>query len=207
MFDLRPEEKTVFDILDTPEKIQDFLDRIPRNFEKQGDTLHSPRMVLTHRKAHCFEGALLAAAVLLHHKKRPLLLDLQAEKRLDDSHVVTLYKQNGYWGAISKTNHASLGWRDPIYKTPREVALTYFHEYFNEAGAKSLRTFATYDPTLITREWVTDERPLLWLHKELDVVRHTPFIPRKNAPFLRRATPLERKAGSILAWKRNDTRT
>lgn len=207
MFDLDPKEREIFDRLDTPEKIQDFLDRLPRNFEKEGDTLHSPRMVLRNKKAHCFEGALFAAAILLHHKRPALLLDLQADKRLDDSHVVALYKMNGYWGAISKTNHASLGWRDPIYKTPREVALTYFHEYFNDAGMKSLRSYATFDPLRLEDDWVSAERPLLYLHPIFDALRHTPFIPKKNTPHLRRATPLEREAGGIIAWKRSDSRT
>jgi hypothetical protein len=207
MESLTAKERALFQKLSTPAKIQDFLDRLPRNFEKEGDTLHSPRMVLRHRKAHCFEGALFAAAILGFHQKDAILLDLVADKRHDDSHVVTLYRQNGYWGAIAKSNHASLGFRDPIYTTPREVALTYFHEYFNDAGIKTLRSYGLLDSRKLKEGWVTAEEPLLHFHKLLDALPHTPFVPKENKRHIRRANALERRAGRLLAWKRNDPRT
>src|SRR3954471_11918592 len=104
MFNLTKDELKVLRKLNTPIKIQDFLDTLPINFEKLGDTQMSPRRVLREKKAHCIEGALLAATALWLHGKEPLLLDLKAVPH-DDDHVVALYKINGLWGAISKTNH------------------------------------------------------------------------------------------------------
>lgn len=128
MFDLTKKELVILRRLTTPIKIQNFLDSIPRNHEKQGETYLSPRQVLKQNKAHCFEGALVAALALWLQGERPLLFDLKAEG--DDDHVVALYKRNNYWGAISKTNHATLRFRDPVYRNLRELALSYFHEYF-----------------------------------------------------------------------------
>lgn len=204
---LTDRERALFEKLSTPSKIQDFLDKLPRNFEKRGDTLHSPRMVLKHKKAHCFEGALFAAAALRFHGQNAVLLDLQADKRRDDSHVVTLYKTNGYWGAIAKSNHASLGFRDPIYKTPHEVALTYFHEYFDYNGIKTLRSYACLDSEKLGATWVTEEEPLFRFHKLLDLLPHTSFVPKENRRLIRRAGALERRAGRLMAWKRKDPRT
>lgn len=126
MYGLTPKEYQFLKRLNTPNKIQDYLDTLPINYEKSGETYHSPRFVLQHKKAHCLEGALLAAVALMIQGYKPLLLDLRTTSR-DTDHVVASENFNGYWGAISKTNHAVLRYRDPIYKTPRELALSYFH--------------------------------------------------------------------------------
>ena len=107
MFGFNKEEMRILRSLDTPQKIQDFLETLRINFEPGGDTLMSPRVVLRERRAHCIEGALIAATALWMHGEKPLLLDLKALD-IDYDHVVALYKKNGYWGAISKTNHAAL---------------------------------------------------------------------------------------------------
>ena len=99
--------------LSTPEKIQDFLNSLPFNFEKNGETHSSVRYALKRGSVHCFEGALIAAAALWIRGEKPLILDL-VTVRPDLDHVVTLFKRGGYWGAISKTNHAVLRYRDPI---------------------------------------------------------------------------------------------
>jgi hypothetical protein len=138
---LSKEETLLFKKLKTPGTIQDYLDSLPSNFERRGETSRSPRLVLAHKEAHCFEGALFAAAVLWYHGKKPLLLDLKTG-RGDFDHVVTLFKTNGYWGAISKTNHAVLRFRDPLYKTIRELALSYAHEYFLDNGKKTLLSYS-----------------------------------------------------------------
>lgn len=115
--------------LSTPIKIQDFLDSLPMNWEKKGDTHMSPRRVLATRKAYCIEGALLAAAALWIHGEPPLLMNLSSLfGKGDVDHVIALYKRADYFGAVSKTNHATIRFRDPIYRTPRELALSYFHE-------------------------------------------------------------------------------
>src|SRR3989338_6552129 len=127
MFGLSKKELAIFKKLNTPIKIQDFLDKIPMNWEKKGETYFSPRRALEARKMHCLEGAIFAATALWLQGEKPLLLDLKAKG--DDDHVVALYRRNGYWGAISKTNHAALRFRDPVFKTLRELAVSYFHEY------------------------------------------------------------------------------
>ena len=138
--DLTGEERKLFHRLNNPYKIQDFLDKISINFEEKGDTLFSPRKVILKRKAHCLEGALFACAVLLFHGYETYLLDLQPGPK-DDGHAVALFKQRSKWGAISKTNHAVLRFRDPVYESPRELVMSYFHEYFLDSGQKTLRTY------------------------------------------------------------------
>ena len=120
---LSPAEHGVFKKLSTPQKIQDYLDHLPINFELVGETLYSPRRVLQENKAHCVEGALFAAAALCYHGQPPLLLDIQTTAD-DYDHVLALFKEEGRWGAISKTNHTILRWRDPVYKNPRELAMS-----------------------------------------------------------------------------------
>ena len=115
MLGLNKSELKIFSRLSTPIKIQDFLDSLPINFEPNGETYMSPRRALKAKKIHCFEGALLAATALWLKGELALLLDLKAAAPEED-HVVTLYKRHGYWGAISKTNHAALRFRDQVYK-------------------------------------------------------------------------------------------
>ena len=123
---LTPAERRLFARLDTPQKIQDYLDTLPVNFEPDGDTIMSPRRMLMAKAAHCAEGALFAVAVLMFHGKQAALVDLRA-RPTDHDHVIAVFKQNGLWGAISKTNHSILRWRDPIYKSVRELAMSYSH--------------------------------------------------------------------------------
>ncbi len=123
MFGLTKAEERVLRELNTPSKIQDFLNGLAINHEKKGETYLSPRRVLVERKAHCLEGALLAATALWIAGQKPLLMDLRTLEN-DDDHVVALYRTNGYWGAISKTNHSVLRFRDPIYRTLRELTLS-----------------------------------------------------------------------------------
>ena len=123
--------------LDSAPKIQDFLDDIPMNF---GEACRSPLLVLQKRTAHCMEGATLAGAAFWYHGKKPLLLYLKTTDG-DQNHVVALFKENGLWGAVSKTNHAVLRYRDPVYKTIRELALSYFNEYFLDSGRKTMIGF------------------------------------------------------------------
>src|SRR5262245_21044002 len=116
--------------LSSPEAIQDFISSIPNNFDKGADTCRSVAGVLKHRRAHCFEAAYVAAAALWMAGYKPLLMDMQAKG--DDDHVIAIFKVRGHWGAISKSNHVWLRWRDPVYKNLRELAMSYFHEYTNK---------------------------------------------------------------------------
>ena len=115
--------------LNTPAKVQDFLNTLLFNFEEEGDTLKSPIMTLREGKAHCMEGALLGAYILSIHGCKPLILHLKTTKG-DFDHVIALFQESGYWGALSKTNHAVLRYREPVYRNVRELVMSYFHEYF-----------------------------------------------------------------------------
>lgn len=203
MFGLSPKELKLLTQLSTPQKIQTYLDRLPINFETDGETLMSPRRLMREKRAHCMEGALFAALALLVHGKKPLLLDLKTHPD-DDEHVVTLFKINGYWGAISKTNHAVLRYRDPVYKTVRELALSYFHEYFlNKNGKKTLVSYSRpYDLSVLGNGWITEEKDLWHIAKALDRIPHFPVVPKKNKRLLRPASTIERTAGTLTEWKR-----
>ena len=208
MFGLTPEELAIFKELTTPHKIQDYLDTIPANLSKRGDTCFSPRMVLEKGRAHCIEGALVAATALWMHGERPLLLDLKALET-DYDHVVCLYKKNGYWGAISKTNHPVLRFRDPIYRSPRELALSYFHEYtILKTGEKTLRSYSRpFSLKKFGTAWITSEKHLWDIALALDDIQHFPIIPRGNEKHIRSWTPIEIRAGLLSEWERKDPRT
>jgi hypothetical protein len=127
--------------LKTPERIQRFLDiDIGYNKEPDGDTIRSPRRVLRDRVAHCLEGALLAAAALRAQGFPPLLMDLEAVN--DDDHVLAVFRQHDRWGAIAKSNYSGLRFREPVYRSLRELAISYFEHYFNLQREKTLRKFS-----------------------------------------------------------------
>lgn len=195
-------ELGVFKKLSSPQKIQAFLNNLPINFEEHGDTAMSPREVLKKKKAHCMEGALLAATALWYHGQKPLLLDLVTTKN-DDDHVVTLFKQNGCWGAISKTNHVVLRYREPVYKTVRELAMSYFHEYFKDSGQKTLRKYSVpFDLSKIKdKSWLTSGEDLWEINNLLEASKHYPILSRTQIKTLRKAEPIEIEAGKILEWK------
>ena len=188
--------------LETPEKIQAYLDAIPQNFEIGGETCLSVREALGQRRALCIEGAVIAAAALWVHGEPPLLMDLKAQH--DSDHVVALFRRKGCWGAISKTNHPILRWRDPVYRNLRELAMSYFHEYCNKRQQKTLRSYsAAFDlRRLDPATWVTQKKSCWDLGWALDAARHFPLIERKQLPLLRLRDPLEREAQKLCLHKR-----
>ena len=198
---LTPAERRLFARLDAPQKIQDWLDRLPVNFEPDGDTVMSPRRMLKARAAHCAEGALFAAAVMMFHRKPVWLVDLRA-RPTDHDHVVAVFRERGLWGAISKTNHSILRWRDPIYKSVRELAMSYAHEYCLPSGAKSLLAFsrpfslARYAPA----RWVTADDELHWLMDALDNSPHEDVAPKRVKQ--RRSAKIEIEAQGLTEWER-----
>lgn len=212
---LNKKEISLFKKLSSPIKIQNFLDTLPINYEKKGETYMSPTRALKAKKMHCLEGAVFAATALWIHGERPLLMDLkvkQGKKKIQEDHVVTLYKRNGYWGAISKTNHATLRFRDPVYKTLRELALSYFHEYFvDKKGNKILRSFSkeldltNFGVTKSKQKgwWVTTNEDLYDIVYALDEAKHFDLFPKKNEKYIRRADKMERKAGELTEWDKN----
>lgn len=205
---LDPNERAIFHKLNSPQKIQDYLDGLTINFELSGETYLSPRRVIRERSAHCFEGALLAAAALAYHGERPLLLDFKTLP-IDEDHVVTLYRQNGFWGAISKTNHACLRFRDPVYRSVREIAMSFFHEYiWGEGGAKTLReiskpfNLARYAPD----SWVVAEKNLFWLVQDLDDSAHERLFPKVQEKLLRKAHYVEVDGITLTEWAADGTK-
>lgn len=189
--------------LRTPARVQDFLDTLPMNFEEQGDTLMSPRRVLREKKAHCMEGALLAAAAFWIQGRAPLLLDLRSAPG-DDDHVVALFKERGRWGAVSKTNHAVLRWREPIFKSVHALVVSYFHEYFLDDGKRTLRAYSR--PFRLDAKkyagWTVVEEDLWHLSDALDASPHYQLLPKAALKRVRLADPMERKAGSFVEWVR-----
>lgn len=194
--------------LATPGKLQTFISALPANFELKGETYMSPRRTLLAGRAHCMEGAMLAASVLRFHGQQPLVLDLRAKKP-DQDHVVALFRRYGYWGAISKTNHAVLRYREPIYKTLRELALSYFHEYFdNDTGRKNLREYsvAVNLKRFDGLAWETTDKDLWDIVDAVDNARHFPLVPKAAERMLRRAEPVEIAAGKIIEWSKKGIR-
>lgn len=199
---LSPIERRIFSKLNSPFKIQAYLDSLPINFEISGETYMSPRRTLVAETAHCFEGALVAATALAYHGQRPLILDLKTAP-YDEDHVVAVFKKHGHWGAISKTNHATLRYRDPIYKNVRELVLSYFHEYFLPNGAKTLRSYSKpFDLSKYPPErWVTAEEDLFWLVNDLDDAPHVSIIEKHHIPLLRKATKFEIQTTAATEWQ------
>lgn len=189
--------------LSSPINIQDFLDTLPFNFEEKGETHRSPRRVLAAQKAHCIEGALLAAAALWILGEPPLIMNLSSRLGKGDvDHVVALYRRGGRFGAISKTNHAVLRFRDPVYRTPRELALSYFHEWFvNETREKVLECYSRpLNLRTLGTNWITAEEELWNVADALAKRKHYFFVPRGNWRHVRKADSIELKAGSIVEW-------
>jgi hypothetical protein len=192
--------------LDSPRKIQAFLFSLRQNFEPDGDTCRSVREVLRTRRAHCIEGAMLAACALWVHGEPPLLLDLRATRDYD--HVVALYKRHGRWGALSKTNGIFLRSRDPVYRTLRELSLSWFHEYCNRANQKTLREFSIpydlrrLDPAI----WVSNGKDCWEVAEALDDLRHFKLAAKRHLGEVVRRDPFERKAGGVVQYRRPPAR-
>jgi hypothetical protein len=202
MLGLTEGEFAVLRRLDSPEKIQAFLYRLRQNFEPDGDSCNSVRVVLRRRRAHCIEGAMLAACALWIHGEPPLLLDLQAVKDYD--HVVALFRRGGGWGAISKTNGIGLRWRDPIYRNLRELAMSYFHEYYNRWDHKTLRTYSRpFDlRALDPAKWVTAEDGAWDLIDALEAHPHYRLVTGAQLRRVVRRDPFERVVGNLLQYRR-----
>ena len=195
-------EFNVFKKLNSPTKIQNFLDTFGINFEEQGDTCRSPLCAMQEKKSHCVEGALVAAAAFWYHGQKPMLMDLKTTKD-DFDHVVALFRQDNRWGAVSKTNHAVLRYRDPIYKTTRELALSYFNEYFLDNGKKTLRSFSSPFSLLgFDDEWLTSTQNLWGITEGLDASPHIDIAGINAMRLLRHADPIEIDAGKLIEWKK-----
>jgi hypothetical protein len=173
-------------------RIQRFIDSIEYDY---ADTARSPQRVLRERRGHCLEGALIAAAALRINGHPPLVMDLEAVR--DDDHVVALYRERGLWGSIAKSNFAGLRFRAPIYRTLRELALSYFDSYYNLRGERTLRSYSC--AVNLTRLdhlcWMTAAEDVWCVPELLIAARHYPLFPDKIARSLPRLDRRSFEAG------------
>lgn len=173
--------------LDTPPKIQRFLDDIRYNTEAHGETFRSPRRVLADRTANCIEGAVLAAAALRVQGDPPLIMDLTAVR--DEDHVIAVFRKGSLWGAIGTSKFTGLRYREPVYRTLRELAMSYFEQYFNLSGERTLRGYGR--PVNLARfdamKWMTSAEDLWPIAEHLERIPHVSLVPPATA---RRLTPL-----------------
>ncbi|MGH9719233.1 MAG: hypothetical protein ACRD8O_03410 [Bryobacteraceae bacterium] len=170
-------ERQILQRLHSPAKIQRFLDeRVAYNTWKEGPTCRSPRRVLRDLQAQCLEGALFAAAALRYNGFPPLLVDLEATR--DDDHVLAVFRLNGCWGAVAKSNYSGLRYREPVYRSLRELAMSYFEHYYNPGGQKTLRAYSR--PVNLTRfdriSWMVTEDELWPVSEYLFSIPHIPLV-------------------------------
>ncbi len=158
--------------LSSPMRIQGWLDAIPYNVEEDGETLRSPRRVLRDRTANCIEGAILAAGALRVHAHPPLIMDLTAVR--DEDHVIAVFRRGRRWGAIGTSKFTGLRYREPVYRSLRELAMSYFEHYFNLRGERTLRGHGR--PVNLSRfdglHWMTAEEDLWVIAEYLETIPH-----------------------------------
>jgi len=190
----RPSERAFLRSLRTPFGVQAYLDGLAYRAEERAAC---PRNVMVERRAHCFDGALLAAAALREQGHPPLLLDMRADR--DDDHVLAIYRVDGHYGAVAKSNYVGLRFREPVFRTLRELALSYFESYFNTAGEKTLRAYSglLHLRQFDRRRWMFRDDPLPEISDRLDDLRHhallTPRMRRRLSPVDARSI----KAGTL----------
>lgn len=195
MKNFTPKELRTLRSLRTPAFIQRFLDEVPYHHAK---TAWSPRLVLKHRTAHCLEGAIFAAAALRVNGFPALLWDLESVR--DDDHVLAVFQVNKHWGAIGKSNFAGLRYREPVYRSLRELAMSYFDSYFNLLGERTLRAFATKPVDLKrfdARHWMTTEGDLWYIADQLCDIPHTRVLMPAMEKRLTRIGPRNLAAGKV----------
>ncbi|TMF59221.1 MAG: hypothetical protein E6I19_00220 [Chloroflexi bacterium] len=201
MYGLTRSEVGLLRRLSTPDKVQRYLDALTYNVEKDGDTVRSPRRVIRDRTAHCAEGAFLAAAAFRLSGRPPLLVDLEADN--DDDHVLAVYRDRGLWGSVATSKFSGLRFRGPVYRTVRELVMSYFEDYFNWDGDRTLRAYSR--PLSLARfdriNWMTAEDDLWPVVEWLTVAHHTPLLPRTVASRLPRVDRRSYRAGVLGAPK------
>lgn len=186
---LTPGELRRLRALKTPHLIQRALEDMPYH---HANTAWSPRKVLQENTAHCLEGAIFAAAALRVNGYKPLLFDLEGIR--DTDHVLAIYQRDGHWGSVAKSNFAGLRYREPVYRSLRELAMSYFDNYYNLLGERTLRAYATRPIDLSQfdkLEWMTTEQPVWFIAEHLCHVHHTPVITEAQA---KRLTRLDKRA-------------
>lgn len=180
--------------LKDPDKIQCYLDSIEYNAEY---TSRSPRWVMIRQSAHCFEGALFAAAALQFIGYKPLIVDMLAEN--DDDHVIAIFRKYGYWGAIAKSNFTTLRFREPVYRSLRELVMSYFDFFFNIDGEKSLRSYSRpFDlSTYESLKWYITDDDLEFIGDKIESLHHYPVISDQMVRLLNKASVPVMEAGLL----------
>lgn len=195
MYELTRTEVALLRRLSTPDKVQRYLDDLTYNLEKGGDTVRSPRRVMRDRTAHCAEGAFFAAAAFRVNGRPPLIVDLEADN--DDDHVLAVYRERGLWGSVAISKFSGLRFRAPVYRTVRELVMSYFEDYFNWDGDRTLRAYSR--PLSLARfdriNWMTAEEDLWPVVEWLSVAHHTPLVGRAVANRLPRVDRRSYQAG------------
>jgi len=188
------EEVKFLKTLSNPDKIQVFLDSLDYNPNYE---CRSPRWVMKKRSAHCFEGALFAAAALQFIGYKPLIVDMKAVN--DDDHVIAIFKEDGHWGAVAKSNFTSLRFREPVYRSLRELIMSYFDFFFNIEGFKSLRSYSLpFDLTMFeSRNWATTDEDLEYIGDKIESLHHFPVATKKMIRKLYPASQTILKAGLL----------
>ena len=187
-------ERALFRKLSTPAKIQDWLDGLTYRAEERAAC---PRNVIRERRAHCFDGALFAAAALRQLGHAPALLDMWAVR--DDDHVLAVYRVDGRYGAVAKSNFVGLRFREPVYRSLRELVMSYFELYFNMEREKTLRAWAGPLPLAQFDRygWMFRDDPLPYVSDRLDALKHrrilTPEMERRLTP----VDPRSMEAGMV----------
>lgn len=188
--DLPEKYRAVLRRLDTPRKVQAYLDHELAYNDSPESTCLSPLEVLKRGRAHCVEGAMLAAAAFAFHGRRGLLLDLRANPR-DDDHVIAPFTENGRWGAVAQSHFCGLRYREPVYLTYGELARSYFEFYYNGLGEKTLREYSVPVPvTALRPEWLTSPKNVFFVSRRLDAARHFRMLGRYPEADLARADSL-----------------
>lgn len=185
--------------LDTPNKIQLFLDDLAYSSEV---VYRCPLQVLRQCTCQCFDGALFGAAMLRRLGHPALILNLLPNTR-DDDHVLALFKHRGYWGAVAKSNFVGLRFREPIFRTLRELVLSYFEHYYNVTGEKTLRgyTLPLNLKTFDRFQWMTTDTPLEQIAQRLDEIRRVFILERHMIARLSLVDKRSRRAGLLGANK------
>jgi hypothetical protein len=193
---LNQEQRAIFEGLNTPAQIQAYLDRTPYSTE---DSDRSPLSVMRDGVAHCLDGGLFAAAALRRLGYLPLLVDLLPEPGTDDDHLLAIYRRQGCFGAVAKSNFAGIRGRAPVYRSLRELAMSYFEFYFNSNGQRTLRAYSV--PLNLARldrlNWLWDDAGAAEVEKRLYGLRAIPLL---TPPLAVELTPVDRltyEAGSL----------
>jgi hypothetical protein len=149
------------------------------------------------RSAHCFEGALFAAAALQFIGNKPLIVDMLAIN--DDDHVIAVFKEDGHWGAVAKSNFTSLRFREPVYRSLRELVMSYYDFFFNIYGVKSLRSYSLpFDLTMYEPlNWATTDEDLEYIGDKIESLHHFPIVTKKMIKKLSKASDTMMKAGML----------